>query len=226
MGVVASAMVAALVLSVAPAAQAAGPTSGPGVPPDQIRGLGNATQVVVVTASAWSDTRAVLNAWVRSGGRWHLSIGGVPAYAGYAGFSTHRHEGDGTTPAGVFGFVYAFGSRANPGVSIGWRGLVPHSCWAGTRTSYNRWVTRNPCAGADEDLWASAAGAYREAAVVDYNYAHPVYGAGSGIFVHLALGHPTSGCVSIPESTVIRLLKWLRPGARIAMGPASYLRGR
>lgn len=213
---------AALVCGPASPASAA----GPGVQPSAIHGLDGASQAVVVTARGWGDTQPVLNAWERSAGSWHLVIGGVPAYAGRAGFSAHRHEGDGTTPAGVFGFVYGFGSRPDPGAALGWRGLGPGSCWAGTRPSYNRWVTRHPCAPQDEDLSAGAGAAYRYAAVVDYNYAHPVYGAGSGIFLHVAIGRPTSGCVSVTEATVLRLLRWLRPGARIAMGPASFLRTR
>ena len=32
------------------------------------------------------------------------------------GFSANRREGDGTTPVGIFGFVYGFGSRPDPGM--------------------------------------------------------------------------------------------------------------
>src|SRR4029453_8994845 len=52
----------------------------------------------------------------------------MPGRVGYNGFSANRHEGDGTTPAGTFGFVYGFGNRPAPGMhGCPWRGPNTHS---------------------------------------------------------------------------------------------------
>ena len=139
--------------------------------------------------------------------------------------AARRHSGDGTTPIGDYGFVYDFGSRPDPGVTgFRWRRLVPGSCWAGTRADYNRWVVRHPCAPADEDLWINHALAYRYAAVIDFNYHHPVYGRGSGIFLHEQTGGPTAGCVSLRQADLLSVLRWMRPGTRILIGPSRWLR--
>jgi L,D-peptidoglycan transpeptidase YkuD (ErfK/YbiS/YcfS/YnhG family) len=50
-----------------------------------------------------------------------------------------------------------------------------------------------------------------------------VPGRGSGIFLHVQIGKPTSGCISLPEAALIHTLRWLRPVARpyIAIGRES-----
>ena len=69
-------------------------------PPDRIHGLRAATRAIVVTSGSWHTTHAVMRTWQRVGGRWRLVRGPMPVRIGRNGFSAHRHEGDGTTPAG------------------------------------------------------------------------------------------------------------------------------
>ena len=61
---------------------------------------------------------------------------------------------------------------------------------------------------------------YQYAVVIDYNMHPAVRYRGAGIFLHVSDGHPTAGCVSVPKSTMITLLRWLRPTAhpRFAIG--------
>jgi L,D-peptidoglycan transpeptidase YkuD (ErfK/YbiS/YcfS/YnhG family) len=66
--------------------------------------------------------------------------------------------------------------------------------------------------------------AYRYAAVIDFNYRRPVYGRGAGIFLHVQTGGPTAGCVSLREGALLAVLRWMRPGTRILIGPARWLR--
>jgi L,D-peptidoglycan transpeptidase YkuD (ErfK/YbiS/YcfS/YnhG family) len=149
----------------------------------------------------------------------------MPARLGRNGLSSHRHEGDGTTPIGTFGFVYGFGSRPDPGLhGFSWRRLTPSSCWAATRADYNRWIERSPCPG--ENLWSSAGRAYRYAAVIDFNYRRPVYGRGSGIFLHVQAGRPTQGCVALDERDLLGVLRGLTPATRIVIGTTQTLRAR
>lgn len=192
-----------------------------------MRGLGGATQVIEIAADGMHTTRATARTYRLVGERWQLVHKGMPARLGWAGLSypARRHSGDGTTPIGDYGFAFDFGSRPDPGVEgLEWRHLRPGDCWSGTRRAYNRWVERTPCAPGDEDLWVNAARAYRYAAVIDFNYEHPVFGRGSGIFLHVATQSPTEGCVSLPERDLLAVLRWMRPGARILIGPVPWLR--
>jgi L,D-peptidoglycan transpeptidase YkuD (ErfK/YbiS/YcfS/YnhG family) len=59
--------------------------------------------------------------------------------------------------------------------------------------------------------------------VIDLNHRRPVYGRGSGIFLHQQTGGPTAGCVSLDPADPVVVLRWLRPGTRIAMGPSRWL---
>jgi L,D-peptidoglycan transpeptidase YkuD (ErfK/YbiS/YcfS/YnhG family) len=199
----------------------------PAITPDGMRGLEHATRAIVVQAPSRPSTRAVARTYARATttGRWRQARPAMPARLGRNGLSTpaRRHEGDGTTPMGTLGFVYGFGSRPDPGVTgFAWRRLSPTSCWAVSRAAYNRWIDASPCPG--EDLWASARLAYRYAAVIDFNYGHPVYGRGSGIFLHVQTGRPTAGCVSLAQRDLLPVLRWLRPGTRIVIGTTAYLR--
>jgi L,D-peptidoglycan transpeptidase YkuD (ErfK/YbiS/YcfS/YnhG family) len=205
-------------LAVAPAT-AASPA------PERIRALRTATRAIVVTSGSWRGTYAVMRLYQRTGGgRWRLVRGPMPARVGRSGFSANRHEGDGTTPAGAFGFVHGFGSRPDPGMrGFGWRRLGPGSCWSGERADYNRWVAKRRCTRRDENLWKYRRVAYRYAAVIDFNYQRPVYGRGSGIFLHQQTGGPTAGCVSLRAADLVAVLRWMRPGVRIVMGPASFV---
>lgn len=212
-------------LTVAPAVA----NAAPGVNPNGMRGLGGVTQVIEIASNGMRTTHATARAYRLAGERWRLVHKAMPARLGWAGLShaATRVAGDGTTPIGDYGFVFDFGSRPDPGVDgFEWRHLRRGDCWAGTRAGYNRWVERSPCAPEDEDLWLNAGLAYRYAAVIDFNYSHPVYGRGSGIFLHVDPGGPTEGCVSLPEADLLGVLRWMRPGARILIGPSRWLRSR
>jgi L,D-peptidoglycan transpeptidase YkuD (ErfK/YbiS/YcfS/YnhG family) len=212
-------------LAAAPAASA----KVPAVSPDGMRGTADATQVIEIATNGMASTTGTARTYERAeGGAWKIVRRAMPAYVGVHGLSrpAERHSGDGTTPIGNYGFVFGFGSKANPGLGgFGWKKLVQGTCWAGTQRKYNRWVHRTPCNPADENLWSNAGVAYRYAAVIDFNYEKPVYGRGSGIFLHVQKGRPTAGCVSLRESDLIAVLRWMRPGVRIVIGPVAYLRG-
>jgi L,D-peptidoglycan transpeptidase YkuD (ErfK/YbiS/YcfS/YnhG family) len=209
---------------IAPAAHGA-----PGVSPNGMRGLGGATQVIEIAADGIHTTHATARTYRLVGERWRFVHKAMPARLGWGGLShpARRVAGDGTTPIGDYGFVFDFGSRPNPGVEgFEWRHLGRADCWSGTRAAYNHWVRRSPCAPGDEDLWLNAGLAYRYAAVIDFNYEHPVFGRGSGIFLHVGTGSPTEGCVSLPERDLLGVLRWMRPGTRILIGPSRLLRSR
>jgi L,D-peptidoglycan transpeptidase YkuD (ErfK/YbiS/YcfS/YnhG family) len=89
---------------------------------------------------------------------------------------------------------------------------------------YNQWVdttAANPGA-APEPMDVSA---YDYGAVIAYNMSPTVPGAGSAIFLHVSDGTPTVGCVSLPTSELVAVLRWLSPAAqpRIIMGTAATI---
>jgi L,D-peptidoglycan transpeptidase YkuD (ErfK/YbiS/YcfS/YnhG family) len=54
--------------------------------------------------------------------------------------------------------------------------------------------------------------------VIRDNDAPAVPGRGSAIFLHDDTGRATNGCVSLPQSDLVALLRRLRPGATISIG--------
>jgi L,D-peptidoglycan transpeptidase YkuD (ErfK/YbiS/YcfS/YnhG family) len=201
--------------------------AAPGVNPNGMRRLGGVTQVIEIASNGMRTTRATARTYRKVGERWRVVHTAMPARLGWGGLShaATRVAGDGTTPIGDYAFVFDFGSRPDPGVDgFEWRHLHPGDCWSGTRAAYNRWVERRPCAPGDEDLWSNAGLAYRYAAVIDFNYEHPVFGRGSGIFLHVSHHSPTAGCVSLPERDLLGVLRWMRPGVRILIGPERWMR--
>ena len=60
---------------------------------------------------------------------------------------------------------------------------------------------------------------YGAGAVIAYNEARTP-GLGSAIFLHLSSGGSTAGCVALPSSELLSLLRWLDPARqpRIIIG--------
>ncbi len=138
---------------------------------------------------------------------------------GGQGLSAHRREGDDTTPIGLFGFQSTmYGVLPNPGCTTS-----PPSRSAATgdeRSSsalYNHFVhvpcgTKPNFGGGSEALWQTVP-SYDYFAVIAYNR-HPIVpGRGSAIFLHVSTGHPTAGCVSIPPTDLVKVLRDLRPSS-------------
>jgi L,D-peptidoglycan transpeptidase YkuD (ErfK/YbiS/YcfS/YnhG family) len=191
----------------------------------RLRGVGTARQVVAVTNTSWTSTYATVRAYGKGAdGVWRLAFGPWTARIGRNGFGAPKREGDGQSPVGSFPVPKTFGVRPNPGVRIPWFRVVSNDVWVDDPGSayYNRHL-RAPSYG----RWRSAEslyqpGAYAYAAVIGYNLA-ATPGAGSAIFLHVSTGSATAGCVSLPASQVVALLRWLDPvkGPRVVMGPES-----
>lgn len=156
-----------------------------------------------------------------------------------------KREGDGRTPIGTYPLELAFGLAGNPGTALPWRDIGPDSYWSGEPDSYNTWVElpqgKDPASSSrpmpSSEHLADYPVHYKYAAAIGYNTAAPVFGAGSAIFLHCfgprkgisRLLHlparlrglfrcsdiATAGCISVPEAVMLRLLRSLRPGAKI-----------
>ncbi len=182
---------------------------------------GQASQLVTAVAATSASTTGALELWQRSGGACFRPVAGPwPVYFGYAGLSPHHVEGDGTTPTGAFGIgPVIYGVAPDPGVQYRYHRLVCGDWWDEDPSSadYNTFQhvpcgATPPFGGTSEALWRSTR-AYAYFVFVEYN-AHPVVpGRGSAIFIHVELGHPTTGCISLRESQLLQLVRWLRPAA-------------
>jgi len=185
---------------------------------DSILGASNARQLITVAAPTLRSRSATLELFVRRGGCFRLLDGPYPAIVGANGLSSNHHEGDDTTPIGLFAIQSTmYGVSANPGVAYRYHRLVCGDWWDEQPTSalYNHFVhlacgARPDFGGGSEALWATVP-AYDYLAVIAYNR-HPIVpGKGSAIFLHVSTGQPTTGCVSIPAADLLRVLRALRP---------------
>jgi L,D-peptidoglycan transpeptidase YkuD (ErfK/YbiS/YcfS/YnhG family) len=173
-------------------------------------------QLIVVTAASHSTTYATLRAYRVSAGKRVRIFGPWTARVGYNGVAGpgRKREGDGRTPSGTYGFSFFFGVQPDLGFSFGFRHAYRYDFWDDDPASarYNEWVdarVHNP--GADPEPMHQVP-AYDYAAVIAYNTAR-VPGLGSAIFLHVGTGGATAGCVSLPRAELIKVLRWLRPGA-------------
>jgi L,D-peptidoglycan transpeptidase YkuD (ErfK/YbiS/YcfS/YnhG family) len=182
-------------------------------------GPANAQQLVTVQAQPGA-TIASLSLWQRRGACFRRVAGPWNANLGHSGLSSHKREGDGSTPTGTYRLgATMYGIARNPGVKFAYHRLICGDWWDEDPGSpvYNTFQhvacgAQPAFGGQSEALWRISP-QYRYFAVIEYN-AHPVVpGRGSAIFLHVSTAHGTAGCVSLPENRLLRLLRWLRPGA-------------
>lgn len=201
-----------------------------------------AEQLIVASAPTRepADYLVTLRAYARAGrsARWRLIFGPWAAETGYGHLRVHRHEGDGSTPIGVFGFgATIYGNEPDPGgLHLRYRRLRCGDWWDEDEFSpmYNRFV-QLPCgvepafAPVSEALWRETI-AYPFFAVIDFNVDPTIGGAdapGSGIFLHAWVNGPTAGCVALARGRLLELLRWLDPSSHpvIAIGTDSEVAG-
>jgi L,D-peptidoglycan transpeptidase YkuD (ErfK/YbiS/YcfS/YnhG family) len=190
---------------------------------------GNATQVITVVASSTSSTQGTLQAWRKVSGGWRKVGGAVPAWLGSDGLSSHPSETRSATPIGSFTLTQAFGHDSDPGTALPYIHTTPADWWISqSGPLYN---TRQRCSSQcpftrgdpNEHLYDTVP-YYRYAVVIDYNTRNSptgvVQGAGSAFFLHVTVGAPTQGCISIAQAQLVRLLRWLSPARhpRILIG--------
>lgn len=185
-----------------------------------------ADQLIVVSSPTADPARdlATLRAYQRanSGSPWRAASAAWPAETGYGHLRAVRHEGDGSTPIGVFAIgPTMYGTKRRPaGLHYRYHRLVCGDWWDEDplSPSYNRFV-HVPCgvtptfAAGSEALWTDTT-AYAYFAVIEFNV-HPTVGGanapGSGIFLHSWVGGATAGCVALHRPQLLKILRWLRP---------------
>jgi L,D-peptidoglycan transpeptidase YkuD (ErfK/YbiS/YcfS/YnhG family) len=185
----------------------------------------NATQVITVVAPSTASTTGTLQAWQRGASGWSPVGSALTAYLGTAGMSSHPSESSTATPIGSFTLTQAFGHDPNPGTALPYRQTTPDDWWISQPgplyNTLQRCATSCPFVQGDpnEHLYEEMP-YYTYAVVIDYNRSPVVQGAGSAFFLHVTVGQPTQGCVSIPLASLASLMRWLTPAAhpRILIG--------
>jgi L,D-peptidoglycan transpeptidase YkuD (ErfK/YbiS/YcfS/YnhG family) len=212
-----------LAVHVVAAALAAACPSYPSVPPAT-------TQLLTVSAPRLRTTSARFRAWRRDGDCWRQVTGPYTARVGWNGLRVNRREGDGTTPIGTFPITARmYGNGPNPGVAFRYTRLHCGDWWVEDPRSpaYNTFQrigcgVKPPFKVTTPDM-SKSVHAYAFLAVIGFNMSPVVPGRGSGIFLHVQVHNSTNGCVSLPRSQLLRVLRWLRPAPApqivIGVGP-------
>ena len=157
--------------------------------------------------------------WRRVFGRWSAETG-----SGHLLAAADRREGDHATPIGVFGIgATMYGNARRPGgLRYRYHHLVCGDWWDEDpyTANYNRFVhvrcgSTPDFAAWSEPLWTETV-PYPYFAVIEFNTDPVIGGAqgrGSGIFLHSWIGGPTEGCVALPRTRLLKVLRWLTPVA-------------
>jgi L,D-peptidoglycan transpeptidase YkuD (ErfK/YbiS/YcfS/YnhG family) len=186
-------------------------------------------QVVTVRAASAHSTVAVLEVWARTPTGYTRVAGPWQGRVGWNGVG-RAHEGSGRTPSGVWPLGTGFGVGArDPGSHLGWFTAGSRDWWGSdvrSPSTYNRHVrcrrTSCPFRTARAEHLLDHPRAYRYAMLIGYNTPpHVNVGAGSAFFLHVGIGGPTAGCVSLPASRVVWLLRRMKPGAVVSIGVGS-----
>lgn len=200
--------------------------------------LGRAVrQVIVAQAAGWNSNTAALQCWQRASARapWQpVFAQPVAVLLGKKGLAWGRGvfnppqngipakvEKDWRAPAGVFqlGSLFGYAPEAPsvwPYVQVGpWDAYVDDS----TSPYYNRHIRINPSQGIppwfEKQKMRLGDAAYKWMLEIRHNQQPAAPGYGSAIFFHVRRGPatPSAGCTTMAEGDLVRLLRWLDPGA-------------
>jgi L,D-peptidoglycan transpeptidase YkuD (ErfK/YbiS/YcfS/YnhG family) len=194
------------------------PVSGAAGNPWFANSVGNATQVVSVVSTGGSNAK--MDIYQRSTGGWQALKSGIPTHVGSAGMAPQAKSEVPATPMGVFSLDSAFGTAPNPGGGLPYTQVGPNHWWSGDDNSptFNSMQVcqKSQCpfsTAASENLDIPQ---YKHAVVMGVNK-NKVPGGGAAFFFHTTDGGPTEGCVAIDDATLVQIMRWLQPGAVIAI---------
>ncbi|MFJ7943418.1 L,D-transpeptidase [Streptomyces sp. NPDC096354] len=197
--------------------------------PERLADTGGGSQLITAEAPGTRSTTGTVSWWNLKSGKW-VRAGSAPARFGAKGLAegATRKQSTDTTPTGLYDLPYAFGIAAAPrGTRYPYRRVNDRSWWCqdNEARAYNRWVEPRPadCRAGEAEHLITYPEQYARALVIGFNYDRPVRGRGAGIFLHVNGNGATAGCVSVPASSMDRILAWADPARRphIAIGTHS-----
>ena len=156
----------------------------------------------------------------RTAAGWQPIKSGIPTHVGSAGMAPQAKSGYPATPMGVYSLDSAFGTAPSPGGGLPYTQVGPNHWWSGDDHSptFNSMQVcqKAQCpfnTGDSENLQIPQ---YKHSVVMGVNK-NKVPGGGAAFFFHTTDGGPTEGCVAIDDGTLVQIIRWLRPGAVIAI---------
>ncbi len=188
-------------------------------PPWFAAAVGPATQVLSVVGTGGSNAK--MDVWQRRPEGWQPIGTAIPVRIGANGMVAKAQEGMMATPMGVFTLDFAFGTEPNPGGGLDYVQTTPDHWWSADGPTYNTMQVckKDQCpfntspASGTENLYIPQ---YAHAVVMGVNKQR-IPGDGSAFFVHSTDGGPTAGCVALDDATLVTIIRWLQPGAVIAI---------
>jgi len=191
------------------------------------------TQLLVAVSPDWNSMRGKLRLYERTrGGNWVAQGAAIPVLFGKNGLAwgsglagqdesgVRKKERDGRAPAGVFriGTIYTYDAQLPGGSTYPFRQVTAADAWIDypALPDYNRFVTipdrENPPPWFEKQKMRHNDFAYRWLVEIRHNSDPPVPGDGSAIFFHIRRGvsRPTSGCTTMAEQDLVRVISWLR----------------
>ena len=152
--------------------------------------------------------------WLAAG-RWR-----IPVALGRSGIKANKREGDGATPAGCFRIVRLWWRQdrlPRPSTRLPVRPIRPGDGWCEDPTDrrYNRPIRLVP--GQAGDGLTRKDALYDLVIEIDHNARPRVSRRGSGVFIHVARPRlaPTAGCIAMPSSALLELLRHLDSKTKI-----------
>lgn len=193
------------------------------------------TQLIVGIAPDWNSRHGHLQRFERpSGADWSPVAPAVPVLFGKngvawgSGLAGQNEEGlrkterDKRAPAGIFriGKIYTYDAKLPAGSDYPFHQVTKADAWIDdvNNADYNRFITiidpAKPPPWFAKQKMRHNDFAYRWLVEIRHNSDPPVPGAGSAIFFHIRRGvdRPSSGCTTMAESELVKLITWLREG--------------
>ena len=209
-------------------------------------------QLILGIAPDWNSSHATLSFWERdANGFWHKKISNWPARLGRNGLAWGRgiseagesagalvkHTGDGRSPAGVFALGDAYGYADTCPTKLAYHRVTEKDLWVEDESSrfYNAHAF-TPHGGAPRNAWEKKQQmkqndhAHSLKLFIEHNAPpHAVPGMGCSLFFHIWRqngARPSSGCVVMPEESLMNMLKKLDPSKEplLALLPKSIYR--
>lgn len=188
-------------------------------PPWFAASVGPATQVLSVVGTGGSTAK--MDVWQLGPGGWQPIGTGIGVRIGANGMVAKAREGNMATPMGVYTLDFAFGTEPDPGGGLDYVQTTPDYWWSADGPTYN---TMQVCKKQDCPFDTSPASGTENLYIPQYAHAvvmgvnkERIPGDGSAFFVHSTDGGPTAGCVALDDATLVTIIRWLQPGAVIAI---------
>jgi arylsulfatase A-like enzyme/L,D-peptidoglycan transpeptidase YkuD (ErfK/YbiS/YcfS/YnhG family) len=228
------------------------PPQGP-VHPDELARLGDARQLVTVTANRWAARAGKLVAWQKKGRSWRAVRGPLTVRLGANGMARGQevsHERS-KTRAGLFAVERALGLRPDPGGELRYRRLDKNDRWPYDRLSRDTYNVLQPKRSASaswragqEEIFSRTPEAFAFSLVLDHNLPRGIQRAPKrdqliarqpadvrygSLLLHTGSRLGRHGWMSVSNADARWLVQWMRPRTqetRVAIGTPGYLRSR